>query len=79
MKKSPFGIFNIHNSKLSLVPWCSGLTCLPVTQETAGSNPVGTDSSKNHKAQIASFALFYKGFSAFSVVSGCPFLNYFKG
>lgn len=23
-------------------PWCSGLTCLPVTQETAGSNPVGS-------------------------------------
>ena len=22
--------------------WCSGLTCLPVTQETAGSNPVGS-------------------------------------
>ena len=25
-----------------MVPWCSGLTCLPVTQEIAGSNPVGT-------------------------------------
>ncbi len=23
-------------------PWCRGLTCLPVTQETAGSNPVGS-------------------------------------
>ena len=23
-------------------PWCSGLTCLPVTQKTAGSNPVGS-------------------------------------
>jgi hypothetical protein len=22
--------------------WCSGLTCLPVTQETAGSNPVSS-------------------------------------
>jgi len=25
-----------------LVPWCSGLTCVPVKDETAGSNPVGT-------------------------------------
>src|SRR6266568_4238418 len=23
-------------------PWCSGLTCLPVTQKIAGSNPVGS-------------------------------------
>ena len=23
-------------------PWCRGLTCLPVTQENAGSNPVGS-------------------------------------
>jgi hypothetical protein len=23
-------------------PWCSGPTCLPVTQEIAGSNPVGS-------------------------------------
>ncbi len=23
-------------------PWCSGLTCLPVTEEIAGSNPVGS-------------------------------------
>jgi hypothetical protein len=23
-------------------PWCRGLTCLPVTQEIAGSNPVGS-------------------------------------
>ena len=22
-------------------PWCSGLTCLPVTQEIVGSNPIG--------------------------------------
>ena len=26
-----------------LVPWCRGLTCLPVTQKIAGSNPVGTE------------------------------------
>ncbi len=26
----------------SLEPWCSGLTCLPVTQKIAGSNPVGS-------------------------------------
>ena len=27
---------------LRLVPWCSGLTCVPVKDEIAGSNPVGT-------------------------------------
>lgn len=26
-------------------PWCSGLTCVPVTDEIAGSNPVGSASS----------------------------------
>jgi hypothetical protein len=25
-----------------VVPWCSGLTCVPVKDEIAGSNPVGT-------------------------------------
>ncbi len=27
--------------------WCSGLTCLPVTEEIAGSNPVGP-AKQNH-------------------------------
>ncbi len=27
-------------------PWCSGLTCLPVTQKIAGSNPVGSVAGK---------------------------------
>ena len=26
----------------TMVPWCSGLSRLPVTQKIAGSNPVGT-------------------------------------
>jgi hypothetical protein len=29
---------DLHSVEL----WCSGLTCLPVTQETAGSNPVSS-------------------------------------
>ncbi len=28
--------------KVRQEPWCSGLTCLPVTQKIAGSNPVGS-------------------------------------
>ncbi len=28
-------------SKLGKGSWCRGLTCLPVTEEIAGSNPVG--------------------------------------
>jgi hypothetical protein len=28
--------------KVYVEPWCSGLTCLPVTQKIAGSNPVGS-------------------------------------
>jgi hypothetical protein len=30
------------SSTIYVEPWCRGLTCLPVTQETAGSNPVGS-------------------------------------
>jgi hypothetical protein len=37
-------------------PWCSGLTCLPVTQEIAGSNPVGSGRFRDH-AQGASGVL----------------------
>src|SRR6266853_5487150 len=29
-------------------PWCSGLTCLPVTQKIAGSNPVGSGRFRDH-------------------------------
>ena len=29
-------------SPATMVPWCSGLSRLPVTQKIAGSNPVGT-------------------------------------
>lgn len=29
-----------------MVSWCSGPTCLPVTEKTTGSNPVGTAMSK---------------------------------
>src|SRR5690606_39009464 len=29
-------------TNLTAEPWCRGLTCLPVTQEIAGSNPVGS-------------------------------------
>src|SRR4051794_31830688 len=31
-----------HTENYNVEPWCRGLTCLPVTQETAGSNPVGS-------------------------------------
>ncbi len=34
----PLSLHHSHNAE----PWCRGLTCLPVTQETAGSNPVGS-------------------------------------
>ena len=37
-----------------MVPWCSGLSRLPVTQKIAGSNPVGT-------------AIYFFGFIAQSV------------
>jgi hypothetical protein len=39
------GVDNFHNALLrsdGSEAWCSGLTCLPVTQETAGSNPVAS-------------------------------------
>ena len=32
--------YNVERYRL--VPWCSGPTCVPVKDETAGSNPVGT-------------------------------------
>ena len=38
----------------TMVPWCSGLSRLPVTQKIAGSNPVGT-------------AIYFFGFIAQSV------------
>ena len=37
--------YNCPTSRL--VPWCSGLTCLPVKEETASSNLVGTAVSRN--------------------------------
>jgi hypothetical protein len=37
--------YNCETSRL--VPWCSGLTCLPVKEETASSNLVGTAVSRN--------------------------------
>ncbi len=35
-----FDPLSLHHNNAE--PWCRGLTCLPVTQETAGSNPVGS-------------------------------------
>ncbi len=42
-------------------PWCSGLTCLPVTQKIAGSNPVGSALSRerNKRTALYFFALLY--------------------
>ena len=38
-------------------PWCSGLTCHPVTVEIAGSNPVGVANMNiHHDAQRGGFA-----------------------
>ena len=37
--------YNCRTSRL--VPWCSGLTCLPVKEETASSNLVGTAFNRN--------------------------------
>ena len=35
-------------------PWCSGLTCHPVTVEIAGSNPVGVASSPSNRRALRS-------------------------
>ena len=42
-------------------PWCSGLTCLPVTQKIAGSNPVGSVSfyRKNILNMLFRFIYFF--------------------
>jgi hypothetical protein len=44
-------------------PWCSGLTCLPVTQEIAGSNPVGSAIFLHHEAlaQLVEHLTFNQG------------------
>ena len=34
--------------------WCSGPTCLPVTQETAGSNPVSSAILLNQAQRLGS-------------------------
>ncbi len=48
-------------SKVHQEPWCSGLTCLPVTQKIAGSNPVGSALSRerNKRTALYFFALLY--------------------
>ena len=40
--------------------WCRGLTCLPVTQETAGSNPVSSAIYNNESMQIIIMAVVAK-------------------
>ncbi len=56
-------------------PWCSGLTCLPVTQKIAGSNPVGSayflypkignnrKIHRNNPANISRIIIFYLFYS----------------
>ena len=39
---NPAPATKLFNGNLTVELWCSGPTCLPVTQETAGSNPVSS-------------------------------------
>ena len=35
-------VSGVRRAQYNAVPWCSGLAYLPVKEEIAGSNPVGT-------------------------------------
>src|SRR5207302_5380952 len=39
----------------SAAPWCSGLTCLPVTEEIGGSNPLGVAIQNKFRTGLGEF------------------------
>ena len=42
---------------ISMAPWCSGLTCHPVTVEIVGSNPIGVASNISKKTFLSQICL----------------------